>query len=483
MSESQHDIPISTKPSFLKRWLGWRILALSAVVLILLSPLLYRGWRLSQVPVTDEPFDVEAFQTEVPDDENAALLLLDAAEKLVVVAEADQEAYFKESYDGWDPGDAVLDRYLRANLPAMEIWRTAADRPDFQIDLDAADIETQMSFYGHVRDLNRFANSQIEKLVATGDPRAAIPWIEAMMRHAHLFRKNSAELNVLVGISFFAIASEATNDWAAHSDVDRTDLDRLLGMMIRARAINPPPSDTIKVAYLSNKKAYGGKSIDEYIKIYRDNGQEPPLGSWWRWWLEAEPQFTQRLMPHTTRNHLLFIDQDRRDRPPLVDGNLFDESSLGPAMRASLHPERLSSLLTQSHLLNLKNYLAKYLEALDKDEVRYRCLTVALAAQAYFRDHGEFPADAKELVPGYLDELPDDLYSPTPAPLIYRRDGHGAVVYSRFENEIDDGGTVVDYDERIANEDLPDFGFRIRNPFDRPLIAPKPPYDKSYGPQ
>ncbi len=131
--------------------------------------------------------------------------------------------------------------------------------------------------------------------------------------------------------------------------------------------------------------------------------------------------------------------------------------------------------MAQSHLFNMIfGYLPAILNTADRDEARYRCLTVALAAQAYFRDHGEFPEKADELVPDYLDEIPDDLYSPTPAPLLYRRDGNGAVVYSRFINGIDDGGREIEYDERTTAGDLLDFGYRIRNPFNRPLAAPKP---------
>jgi hypothetical protein len=48
------------------------------------------------------------------------------------------------------------------------------------------------------------------------------------------------------------------------------------------------------------------------------------------------------------------------------------------------------------------------------------------------------------------------------------------VVYSRYKNEFDDGGAVVDYDEKTTPGDLLDLGYRIRNPFDRPLSAPKP---------
>ncbi|MBT6493476.1 MAG: hypothetical protein HOL01_02890 [Planctomycetaceae bacterium] len=66
-----------------------------------------------------------------------------------------------------------------------------------------------------------------------------------------------------------------------------------------------------------------------------------------------------------------------------------------------------------------------------------------------------------------------DPYSPQPLPVIYRRSGNGAVVYSRFDNEVDDGGTIVTYDE-ARGADLLDFGFRLRPPQEPPVVAPLP---------
>ena len=63
--------------------------------------------------------------------------------------------------------------------------------------------------------------------------------------------------------------------------------------------------------------------------------------------------------------------------------------------------------------------------------------------------------------------------APRPTPVIYRRTGDEAVVYSRFTNEIDDGGTTVTYDE-AKGEELYDFGFRIRTPRNLPVVAPRP---------
>jgi hypothetical protein len=476
MSESQHEFPISTKPSFLKRWLGWRILALTAVVLILLSPLLYRGWRLGQVPPSEEPFLVDEFPKEIPEEENAAPLLVQATERFVKVADSDFKVYFDQSYDGWDPGDATLDHYLELNQAALEIWRTAASRSRYQLDSETLDDEMKENFIFRLRELNRFAISQIEKVTKNDHPREAISWLEAMMRHAHLIRQNSAELNLLVGISFFAIASKATIEWVVHPDLASSDIQQVLDTMIGARGLAPPLAENIKYGYLDNKEYWANGDYGEYLELYRRAGAEPPLGSKWECWLEAEPQFTLHLMPHLAKNHLLFIDRPRRDRPPLIDGDLFEDSSVRPAKRGELAATELWKLLCESRILDAGRHglLLGVLEGIDRDEARYRCLTVALAAQAYFRDHGEFPADANQLVPEYLKEIPDDLFSPTPVSLIYRRDGEGAVVYSRYTNEIDDGGTEVSYDEKRTGGDVLDFGFRIRNPYHEPLKALKP---------
>lgn len=479
MTESQHDIPISTKPSFLKRWLGWRILTLSAVVLILLSPLLYRGWRLGKVPMTDEPFDVEAFLTEVPRDENSYFDFDQAGRELRPVPRADYEKFRDQLEAGWDVGTVVLDRHLENNRTALETWRVAAKKDRYQPPPVTGPDEYPLIAVQLTREFNWLATIQVEKLSRTNHPAEAIPWIEAQLRFVHLIRQNGVQLDYSVGAAFFSFVANSTNAWAAYPDLTNAEIRRVRQSLETARRLNPLSSENTKANYLADTKFYSSQSLEDTMTAYLTSGKEPPLGPKWEWWLAAEPEFTLRLFPHITQNHLRFIDKPRRDRPPLIGDRLFDDSSIKPPNHNEINSDDLTQLIAQSHLLEGMSfgYLKGGLYAADKDEVRYRCLTVSLAAQAYFRDHGEFPADANELVPEYLDEIPDDLYSPTPAPLIYRRDGHGAVVYSRFTNEIDDGGTEVSYDDRRIGGDLLDFGFRIRNPLDRPLSAPKPPRD------
>jgi hypothetical protein len=67
-----------------------------------------------------------------------------------------------------------------------------------------------------------------------------------------------------------------------------------------------------------------------------------------------------------------------------------------------------------------------------------RCALVAVAAERYRREHGEWPNAAADLVPGYLPAAPLDPFDG--ASLRYKRVNGGAVVYSVGEDAHDNGG-------------------------------------------
>lgn len=456
--------------SFIARWLRPKLaIPITLLMVLFVSPVLYRGWRLGQVPLADEPFDVGAFLTEIPRDENAYLDFEQAGRELRPIPRADYEQYQTELETGWNFNTAILDKHLENNRAALKTWLEATEKARYQPPSEWTPTKSPLIAVSPTRELHRLANTQIQKFGRTNRPADAIPWIRAQLRFAHLIRRKGDFINYTVGVALFSEMSRTISNWAAHPELSRPDIDLVREALKDARRQNPSPSDFVKSAYIAERSflelTYDTLVDDAFSETYGSTS--------WRAWLEAEPEYSIRLYPHVARNHLLFIEEDRRDRPELINEDLFEDTSATPAQRGDLRAERLAALI-QGAYVRRSSRLKGTLNLIDRDEARYRCLTVALAAQAYFRDHSEFPADANQLVPEYLEEIPDDLFSATPAPLIYRRDGDGAVVYSRYFNEIDDGGIEVDYDERSTRGDLLDLGFRIRNPFDRPLVAPKP---------
>ncbi len=67
-----------------------------------------------------------------------------------------------------------------------------------------------------------------------------------------------------------------------------------------------------------------------------------------------------------------------------------------------------------------------------------RLAEVTLALAAYRAEKGSLPDGLDALAPGYLPEIPDDLF--VDKPLHYRREGEGYLLYSVGADMKDDGG-------------------------------------------
>jgi hypothetical protein len=79
-------------------------------------------------------------------------------------------------------------------------------------------------------------------------------------------------------------------------------------------------------------------------------------------------------------------------------------------------------------------------DAYRRSRVELRCVAVALAAERYRRTHGDWPPDLAGLVPKYIPSVPKDFYDGQP--LRYRRLADHLIIYSVGPDEQDNGGTI-----------------------------------------
>jgi hypothetical protein len=100
-----------------------------------------------------------------------------------------------------------------------------------------------------------------------------------------------------------------------------------------------------------------------------------------------------------------------------------------------------------------------------------RCLTAALAAERYRREHGAWPESLDKLVPAQLTAVPLDPFDGRP--LRYRRTEDGVMIYSVGHDGIDDGGNL---DREHPKQPGVDVGCRLWDvPHRRRPPQPKPP--------
>ena len=482
------DQMVGPKRTRWSRLLNWKVAAGLVLLLLIVAactPAAFRSWRLAQVPEIGDPFPVSEILQQIPMEENAFPLFADAWAMRRKVTDTDAAQYDAELDDGgWDATDKMLNKYLTLNRPALEKWREGAARGNYQV----IPVTAKLDDYGNGmvdvsanRDLHRSCQFEIERLTEIDRTDDALQWMRSSFRASALVTRNGDWLDYQIGVTFFSISMTSAERWMRHANVGRDDLLNLISVVDRAARLIERPSRVSQVDYLTSRNRYGRNwryyvlQRQSFRGMFVANNGSLPIGSRSVAWVLAEPEFSRRLASHVAANHFAYVDKPRRERPPLLDDDLFDDATIADIPAQRLTARKLNELLKQSRLINadIRSLIARRINAIDRKQARLSCLRVALAAQAYFRDRGEFPNQLDELEPDYLASLPDDPFAPQPAPLIYRRTGDEAAVYSRFSNEIDDGGNFITYSE-ARGTDLRDFGIRIRTPHDAAVVAPDP---------
>lgn len=481
-TDSQLNAQQTARPHWLRRRASGIVLTLIGL-LVLAAPMLFRKWRLSCVPDIGDPFPITAVLKPISERENASPLFKEAFALLEDLPAADMDEYLDEWFDGWDPTDNQLNKYMKLNRRALEKWRDATEKEDYQFVLQSkVGTETDVAGLNAFRELHRLCGFEIERLTELHRPAEAFPWLRASFRSSGLMTRNALMINRMWGSALFAISASSAKMWMQHPDVTADDLRKLLLVVQETAQLMEKPSTTVKMDHLISRQAYAEWSYDEMTKSYEERRKrypgsidDRPFQSRWEAWLLAEPEFSRRLTVHITANVLAFVDDPRRKRPPQLNGHIFDESAIGVAPAGYLPAQELIDCLKKSKFFNLQRSgaLSGLLDRIDREQARNACLQVALAAQSYHREHGEFPRRLTDLQLDHLSSLPDDPYASQPMPVIYRRTGSEAVVYSRFTNGVDDNGATVTYDE--AGGKLPlDHGIRIHTPSDPSVTAPQP---------
>ena len=479
-ADNQLDMNKSARSRKLRRWalgIGLTLIGL----LILAAPMLFRQWRLFCVPDIGDPFPIADVLQPISEEENAYPLFKEAFALMENLPPAHMDEYFDQVSDGWDPTDHLLNKYLRLNRPALEKWREATEKADYQFaPRSKVEIETDMARVQAIRELYRLCEYEIERLTKSHRPAEAFPLLQASFRCSSLITRKADLFDRLLGTACFAMSASSAEMWMHHPDVTADELRQLLLVVQESTQLMEKRSTTVKVDYLKSRQGYDEWSYDKMMRSYDEikikypgSIINPPFRSSWEAWLLAEPEFSRRLGAHVTASHLAFVDAPRRQRPPLLSGEFFDESAVGVTPAEHLPAKELIELLEKSKFTDVRQSgsLSRFLHNLDREQARNAFLQAALAVQLYYRDHGRFPRQLSDLPPDQLSSLPDDPYASRPMPAVYRRTGSEAVVYSLSTNEIDDGGTAVTIDEASGKRPL-DLGIRIRTPSDPSVVAP-----------
>jgi hypothetical protein len=288
-----------------------------------------------------------------------------------------------------------------------------------------------------------------------GEGRTPEAWddLKTSMRFARLCSQGSTLVEQLVGIAIDAMALRQTTTLLHHAEPDAEFARQVLADL---NALEKP-CDVVRSFDQGERLFMGDTAImlatdSNYLK-----GVDLGLASesaffnfkfpWFRldWNIvlrNANAAYDQLLEAASKTGY-----QERRIALVEFEGDLNAkvESVRNPGRIAmSFLNMRARSTLVGDTLIGLMMpALDAAISAEDRAVVLLDLTRVAAALAVYRAENGEYPDKLEQLVPGILEKLPEDMYSGNPFKYTRKPDG-GYVLYSVFQNGIDDRGSSYD---------------------------------------
>ena len=430
-------------------------------LLLIAAALAIRG--CDEPPPYDEDLKVKRLQ--IPDDQNALTLFLQAVEKLDIpkrdtplASQANQQTkegegpqnereLFSEIADGkcWD--GPFVERVLKANADALALWEKGMAAPHFQtFEVKAWADQLQIP---HVYAYLSIANLlRVRALAAArrGDYEAALADGLKLARFGHRIEGDKGCLiEYLVGVTVKILGASCMRDVLAESDLPPARLCHYASELAKYPPDAQGFADAFRNEYIGQIEIVGGIARGEYdpVTFSQSGGSSGGAGSGqgplWAAFRAAclKPQATRRNLAEAARLHIGNVPRHFKDLAPddptirhfRWGREVFSGNFLGRALCKMLVPAAYGAVQQKC-----------------REDVETAATRILLAIKAYKLDKGTLPAALAELVPDYLDRVPLDDYDGLPM----RYNAAKRVVYSVGKNLKDDGGSSTRADHVAA---------------------------------
>jgi hypothetical protein len=423
------------------------------------------GADIAGLPDIDDPFDVEQFGTvEIDPADNAYTLYKEAAGLLVKPSGISASDSNRADQEGWSGATEPIRKWVVDNRPAMNVWRKGTEKPE-AVYYQPKNLrqDTLLPVVKDLREFVRLAKLEGSRLEIEGKPAEAWQWYRAIFRGSRHCGMHGTLIERIAGIGIHATAGESLSKWAANPTVDADMLRRAIADVSADYKMTAPASTTLKVEYLILMKICDDPEQVAQLMKLKDVPGFPRMNRARGLDSKSESELSRRVTKHVFANLLPQIDKPPQARTKHRAGGamLFDPEPGGKT--PTIPFEDLERHFAQSGLAQwLLPTIRSHIETLvGREQAEQSCLMLMLAAQTYYRDHGELPEKAEDLVPGYLHTLPPDPYGKTGETLRYRRDQDRATAWSVGQNGIDDGGQVARGQREAASADI---GFEFESP-------------------
>ena len=442
-------------------------------LLLLMLPFGIRTAMLAGVPAMDEPFHVDEFvKWDVPAEEDAFTEYRQAAELrsriVMALPEAihDRDMFNGVVAKGWTEVDDSVKVWLEENREALTVWRRGTEKNHaLNLPPEKLTVYTEMPTIQDLRLFARMARLEAARCIHVGDLDGALNWLRAAHRSGGHASHRGCFVQGIVGAENLATSTAGMSRWAEQPAVTADQLKKALGDVKSDYTLYESTSHLLKAQYLVDRNSIWvgfSNSVDYLSPSGQPETSSGRFAKRMERWVLGEPELALRILRQILANQIREVDRPLAARRKLAGTGyvmLFDHDPTVPLLPGQLDPIGIDCVVRRSSLAFwLLSAVDQFDTVFRRQAARQATIEIVLAAQAYRRDHGEFPDSLQRLVPDYLASVPADPCDPFGGPVLYRRDeALQAVVWSVGDDGIDDGGDV----ESSTNQSS-DVGFMLK---------------------
>jgi hypothetical protein len=441
------------------------------------SPFVIRAFMLAGIPDVPEPFDAVAYSTwDVSVADDAFTYYREAAalhQQIIVQFQSVGQKDVREPEDslallkqGWTNATEPTKQWLDVHQESMTVWRRGTEKEQgLNLLPSKLSYTTILNVIQDQRTFVRLAMLRESRAINDGELDEAHQWARAAFRAGGHTSHRGGIIQGFVGIAIHAIASQGHAHWADQPGVTSEQLRQAMAEVQSDDKLYESLSNTLKSEYLGNKNTLRSRDWADLIVPVNPSGLDNfvgPRAMRLLYWVVGEPEVSIRVLRQILANQLPEIDKPIDLRCKMVGSGatmLFEPDPSISQPSGQLETARIDRAIKRSSLTRM---LLPSLAQIDSTFLarrgRQATLEALLAAQAYRRDHGEFPQSLAQLVPNYLAAVPVDPCNPVGGPLLYRRDEPTkAIIWSMGDDRTDGGGVI---DATYGNP--PDVGFELK---------------------
>lgn len=443
-------VPGNTKKK--RRGLLWKV-PLGGLVLLLLMFAVFRlvvhqrvQNRLNAIRAAGYPVTMTELDVWYPEPEgtNAAEVYAQAFEALVEDQEAERELPILGAGAGLpEPGIQLevglaskIEAYLDRNSEALRLLEKAVLIPDcrYMTDVDKGDLDTVLPHLGGLRRSGRLLKLKSILEADSGDYESAAKTCLNITALARSLGREPLLISTLVNISINRLAHGQIERLISAGKLSDESLLSIDEGIVMHNVID----DNILHAFVG-ERVIGNLRFQSYcgsLEAWRD------MTAW-----HKAKVYARRITGIEDLDQAYWLDCW-----PITIG--YAANPTWPPHDESWYPGPPPDFYTESHC-QCDTFADSIFRTMWEYRASVTVLKVAVAVGRYRLHHDRLPARLEDLVSEYLDQTPIDPFDD--APLRYRLQGDGAIIYSIGRDGVDDQGKqfAEDGNEFVEGTDIP----------------------------